>query len=87
MKKNIKWICAIAIALALLLCMGFVRQMPSTGADAVAIEVVAAGDGHEYVVASVDNRSLMNHSGGCGVSIVHAYGCSKCKRDKQESQK
>ena len=82
MKKNIKWICAIVIALALLLCMGFVRRMPSTGDDAVAIEVVAAGDGHEYVVASVNNR--VYHSGGCGVSIVHAVGCKACKNKREQ---
>jgi hypothetical protein len=84
MKKNIKWICAIAIALALLLCTGFVRHMPSTGDDAVSIEVVTAGDGHEYVVASVDNRSLINQSGGCGVSITHAVGCKACKNKREQ---
>ena len=84
MKKNIKWICAIAIALALLLCTGFVRQMPSTEADAVAIEVVAAGDGHEYVVAFVNNRVILKQCGGCGVSITHAVGCKACKNKKEQ---
>ena len=80
-------ICGVIAAILVLLCSGFIHRTPETGSNEVSIDVLTAQDGHEYVVASVDNRSLINHSGGCGVSIVHAYGCSKCKRDKQESRK